>query len=152
MDKILNALKGAEKGAEKTFVAWAAKVYTVFHNTEPGLVALSDKALPYIKGATTIALQLEGASGLAPAVLKIEDEVHNSADVLMGLIYDFGATPKAMDILGGIKANLQSLLTLGHIKSPKAVDAVTKAVDNANALGLLLVDGAKILMPPAPTA
>lgn len=137
------------KKFEKSFTSWVANVYVKFHNAEPTLIAISDKALPYIKTATSIAIGFEFGGAAADAATKVEDEIHNSADVLMGVIYDFGPTPKAMDILNGIKANLASLLSLGHIKSAKATDAVTKAINSADALGQAITDGVASLVPPA---
>jgi hypothetical protein len=137
------------KSFEHTFTGWVAKAYAAFHKAEPTIVAVSDKALPYIKAATSIAVGFEFGGAAAEAAVKIEDEIHNSADVLMGVIYDFGATPKALDILNGIKASLGSLLALGHIKSASATDAVTKAVNSADALAQLISDGIAAIKPAA---
>jgi hypothetical protein len=119
---------------EHTVVSWCAKEYQVFRKEEPTIIALADRAFPYVKSAVQIALTLEGQAGLSAAAGPLLDSIHAKADTAAALLYDFGPNPTVSSAITTLQGDISQFASVAGIKSPGATDALNKAVNGVAAL------------------
>lgn len=134
------------KGFEHTFVGYIAKEYQAFRKEEPTLIALSDRAYPYIKSALQIAIGFESPA-IAAAVGPLVDKIHSSFDTAVSLLYDFGANPTVASDFDTAIANLASFETAANITNTASKAAIAKALLNAQALAAAIKNSIDAVQP-----
>ncbi len=120
--------------AEHTFAAWAEKTLEALFTEAPKIEQVASTILTYVGPAiqTIVTAEAGGAAGTAvSAVLK---QAQSDLTAVSGLIYDFGATPSAANIINAVKSNLSALLTASHITNPTSVATITKVTTELNTL------------------
>jgi hypothetical protein len=125
---------GIEKAAKST-VAWLEKELAVIVGAAPKIEQVIDAGLSYINPVLTIALDAVGDEAAVPIVQEVITEAQSDLKAASALVMDFGPTPTAASIFTSVEANLQALLTAGHVKSVTSIAAVNKAVTEVGALG-----------------
>lgn len=127
------------------FKVWLESEWTKVFNEAPKIEQTVDTVLKYAVPAISIIVGAEAGAPAGNLVAAIGAEAQKDLLAVSGLVTDFGATPTASSIVSGVQANLNGLLTAGHITNTTSVSNVTKVV---NTLGAL----ATSLAPPAPPA
>jgi hypothetical protein len=129
--------------AEHTFAAWCEKEWTALYNAAPKLEQVADTTLKYASGALQIAASVEANNPQIAAISKVVTTAQNGLTAASGLIADFGATPTASSVLSGVSSDLSALLTAAHVTNPTSVSAVTKVVNEVDALVAAIGTGSK---------
>lgn len=130
----MNSLIARIEGAEKSTVAWIAKKLTEIEGKEPAIAKVVDAALTYVVPVLKIALVATGDPAAAAVVGAVAAQAETDLSVASALVTDFGPTPTAATAFASVATNLSGLLAAGHVKSPTAVAAVTKAVSEVGVL------------------
>jgi hypothetical protein len=122
------------EGFEKSTAAWIEKELTKIEEKEPTLARIIDVTITYVTPVLKLALAATGDPAAAAVVGAVAAQAQRDLTVASALVTDFGPTPTAATAFAAVSANLSGLLTAGHVKSTKAVAAVTKAVNEVGAI------------------
>lgn len=120
--------------AEHTFAAWAEKTLEALFTEAPKIEQVASTILTYVGPAIQTIVTAEAGSAAGSVVSSVLKQAQSDLTAVSGLIYDFGATPSAANIINAVKANLGALLTVGHITNPTSVATVTKVTNELNTL------------------
>jgi hypothetical protein len=132
-----NIFKDVAK-AEHTVAAWLEKELSVLYGNAPAITKVADAVLKYVGPALQIIVAAETGPAAAEEVGNIVREAQTDIAVASALIYDFGPTPQAANIIDGVVNNLNGLVTAGHVKNPANVAGLTKVVNSIGALSAVL--------------
>ena len=138
------------EGAEHTFAAWAEKEWTAIYGEAPKIEQIADNVLKYVGPALQIAVTAEGGATAGTAVSNVVTKAQSDLIAASALITDFGPTPEAANVLASVKANLSTLLTDTGVKNPKAVKAVTNAVNSLDVLTTAVKQAVAASASPTP--
>lgn len=114
------------KSAEHSFASFFVKAYQAVAKAEPEIQHVADAVLKYSGAALSDVVAIEGSSPEAALAAKVIGTAQSDLTVAGSLIYDFGASPSAATILGGVQQNLSGLITAAGVKDPKSVAIVNK--------------------------
>ncbi|MBS1806392.1 MAG: hypothetical protein JST28_23860 [Acidobacteria bacterium] len=119
---------------EHTFAAWAEKELAKLFKDAPRIEQVADAILTYVGPALQTIVTLEAGAPAGAIVGKVVREAQSALTAASGAIYDFGPTPSAGSIIGGVKDNLTGLLAAGHVSNPASVSTVNQVVSELDLL------------------
>ncbi|MGP8269120.1 MAG: hypothetical protein ACLQLH_03555 [Terracidiphilus sp.] len=124
----LSTLIAKIKSDEQTTVAWFAKMYAKLYKSEPSIIAIADRVLPWAGLLLQSVVTVEAGAPAGALVGAGVAEAQKDLDVAGAVIYDAGPTPEAVSLIGSVQANLTGLLTAGHISNAGSVATTTKVI------------------------
>ena len=126
---LLSALKG--------FGGWVAKVWTKVVNEAPAIEHVADTVFSYVVPALQIVLGALDPEALAIAGPIIK-EIQKDVTVVSGIVFDFGASPTAANMVAAIEKDLSGLLEAGHIKDANLQAKIQLIVNTVGSLASAL--------------
>lgn len=144
----------AIKNAEHSFAGWVEKAWAKIYGLAPTLEQVAATTLKYVGPALQMVVTAEVGAPAGAVVGSVIGEVQSDLLAASSLIHDFGASPTLSSIFSGVNADLSSLLTAGHIKSPVAITAINRVITEIEVLAAAFekaVSGAKAVVA-APAA
>lgn len=121
----------------KGFGGWVAKTWQKIFATAPTIEHVADTVFAYVVPALQIVLGMVAPEEVA-VVTPIITEIQKSVSVVSGLIYDFGASPTAANMVSVIEKDLADLLAAGHIKDQALVAKIEGIVNTVGSLATSL--------------
>ncbi|HEX5234148.1 MAG TPA: hypothetical protein VFW25_02330 [Silvibacterium sp.] len=140
------------KADEHSFLAWWAKEFAKFRKGEPQIVEGLDALTKYAVPALDIAVAAAGGpAGIGAEAAGVIAEAQTGLSVASSLVDDFGPTPTAASVYGGIQSNLSGLLALDGVKNPTTVSAITKVVNLVGSTASAISAAGKAATPGSAT-
>jgi hypothetical protein len=94
----------------------------------PTVAQIADRVIPWAKMVVDGVLTAEGGGTIVPEANLIMAEVNKDLDVCCAAIYDIGTTPTVTSTLTAVAANIDGLITAGHVKSTANVALIKNVV------------------------
>ncbi|HEY1502603.1 MAG TPA: hypothetical protein VGF88_23715 [Acidobacteriaceae bacterium] len=141
------------EGVEHTVISWLAKQYAAFYKEEPSIETVVDQTVSYVELGLPVVLGVTGGAALVPEIESVLDEVVSDMKVVSAVVYDFGPSPNAANILASVQSNLQGLETAGHVKDPVQVAKLGLIIKAVGSLAAIIAKAVAASSPaPAPAA
>ena len=121
----------------KGFGGWVAKQWTKIFNAVPQIEHIADGVFAYAVPAIQIIIGMVDPP-VAAIIAPILSEVQKDITVVSGLVYDFGASPTAANMVSAIEKDLNDLLTAGHIKDQAVIDKINLVIKTIGSLATAL--------------
>jgi len=117
-----------------SFASWAEKELAKVFKAAPSIVQITDTVIDYVGPILEAIVAAEAGAPAAAVVAGVITEVQSDLVVVGGLIYDIGTAPSVAAKIQAMEADMNGLLTAGHITDQKTVTLVTLVIREFGAL------------------